>query len=154
MRQLKSKERAGGKRLAAATLIGIDVGTTAVKAILIDAGGKTLQTFAEGYPTARPEPGHVEQDPADWLNGVLAALATFAAGNDLSGLLGIRLCSQVSTHVFVDAAGEPLLPAFVWQDGRCSDDAAALDRRITPEEKVAWFGGPVPIDSSPGLRRM
>ena len=98
--------------MAAATLIGIDVGTTAVKAILIDAGGTTLQTFAASYPTARPQPGHVEQD---------AALAAFSERNDLGGLLGIGLCSQVSTHVFVDAAGEPLLPAFVWQDGRCSD---------------------------------
>jgi xylulokinase len=140
--------------LAAATLIGIDVGTTAVKAILIDAGGTTLQTFAASYPTARPQPGHVEQDPADWLNGVLAALAAFSERNDLGSLLGIGLCSQVSTHVFVDAAGEPLLPAFVWQDGRCSDEAAALDERITAAEKLTWFGGPMPIDASHALSRM
>ena len=61
---------------------------------------------------------------------------------------------QVNTHVFVDAAGEPLLPAMVWQDGRCGEDAAALDARITPEEKTAWFGGPMPIDASHALSRM
>ncbi|HEX7200017.1 MAG TPA: FGGY family carbohydrate kinase, partial [Dongiaceae bacterium] len=60
--------------LAAATLIGIDIGTTAVKAILIDVAGKTLASFAESYPTARPAPDQVEQNPEDWLTGVLAAL--------------------------------------------------------------------------------
>src|SRR5947207_1326412 len=108
----RAKSKVSRRRgLVAATLIGIDVGTTAVKAILIDVSGKTLQTFARSYPTARPQPGHVEQNPADWLDGVLAALAAFAQSNDLGGLLGIGLCSQVNTHVFVDDAGEPLLPA-------------------------------------------
>ncbi len=140
--------------MAVATLIGIDIGTTAVKAILIDVGGKTLATFAKGYPTSRPAPDHVEQDPADWLGGVLAALATFSSQHDLGGLLGIGLCSQVSTHVFVGADNRPLLPAFVWQDGRCGEDAATLDRRITSVEKTAWFGGPMPIDASHALSRM
>ena len=151
----KESERASEEYgLAAATLIGIDIGTTAVKAILIDVAGKTLASFAESYPTVRPAPDHVEQDPADWLQGVLAALTQFAARHDLGGLLGIGLCSQVSTHVFVDADNQPLLPAFVWQDGRCGADAADLDRRVTPAEKTAWFGGPMPIDASHALSRM
>src|SRR5579859_5360469 len=111
MRQAKKK--VSGRReengLAAATLIGIDIGTTAVKALLIDVAGKTLASFAEGYPTALPAPDHVEQNPEDWLNGVLAALSAFAARHDLSGLLGIGICSQVSTHVFVGADNKPLL---------------------------------------------
>lgn len=140
--------------MARATLIGIDVGTGAVKAVLMDVEGNTLGTFARPYPTARPRPGHVEQDPQDWMAGLCAALGHFTGANDLSGLLGIGFCSQVNTHVFVDAGGEPLLPAFVWQDGRCSDDAAALDARITPAQKAAWFGGPMPIDASHALSRM
>ena len=69
-------------------------------------------------------------------------------------LLGIGLCSQVNTHVFVDDSDEPLLPAIVWQDVRCGDDAALLDGRITDEQKTAWFGGPMPIDTSHALSRM
>lgn len=140
--------------MAEATLIGIDVGTGAVKAILMDLAGNALKTFARPYPTARPKPGLVEQDPRDWLDGVLAALASFGAAHDLSGLLGIGLCSQVNTHVFVGADAEPLLPAIVWQDVRCAEDAAALDQRISPEDKRAWFGGPMPIDASHALARM
>jgi xylulokinase len=135
-------------------LIGIDVGTGAIKAVLMDVDGKALETFARPYPTARPRPGHVEQDPRDWMAGVRDALETFAGAHDLSGLLGIGLCSQVNTHVFIDANSEPLLPAFVWQDGRCSDDAAALDDRITLAQKLVWFGGPMPIDASHALSRM
>ena len=60
--------------MAEATLIGIDVGTGAIKAILMDLDGNALATFARPYPTARPRPGHVEQDPRDWMDGVLAPL--------------------------------------------------------------------------------
>lgn len=137
-----------------ATLIGIDVGTGAIKAILMDLDGTPLATFARPYPTARPRPGHVEQDPRDWTDGVLAALDGFAREHDLGGLIGIGLCSQVNTHVFADDQGEPLLPAMVWQDGRCGDDAATLDARITPDQKTDWFGGPMPIDASHALARM
>jgi xylulokinase len=140
--------------LAAASLIGIDVGTGAIKAVLMDLDGNALRTFARPYPTARPRPGHVEQDPRDWMDGVLAALRTFAGEHDLAGLLGIGLCSQVNTHVFLDTNGEPLLPAMVWQDGRCAADAAAIDAKVTPEQKLAWFGGPMPIDASHALSRL
>jgi xylulokinase len=140
--------------VAATTLIGIDVGTTAVKAILIDAKGNRLDSFARPYPISRPAEGYAEQDPRDWLEGVLAALGRFAAGHDLGGLAGIGICSQVNTHVFVDAIGNPLLPAILWQDGRSAADAAALDAEVTVAQKLAWFGGPVPIDASHALSRM
>ena len=140
--------------MAEATLIGIDVGTGAVKAILMDLEGNVLETFARPYPTARPKPGHVEQDPRDWIDGVLAALDGFAKARDLGGVLGIGFCSQVNTHVFVDNDGSPLLPAIVWQDVRCGEDAAAVDAKITPEQKTTWFGGPMPIDASHALARM
>ena len=49
------------------TLIGIDIGTTAVKAVLVDLDGRLLAEYAAPYPTARPRPAWVEQDPEDWL---------------------------------------------------------------------------------------
>lgn len=140
--------------MALTTLIGIDVGTTAIKAILIDARGNRLDSFARPYPIARPQEGHAEQDPQDWMDGVLAALGRFADGHDLSGLAGIGICSQVNTHVFVDGAGEPLLPAILWQDVRSAPDAAVLDAQVSAQQKLDWFGGPVPIDASHALSRM
>jgi xylulokinase len=143
-----------GQQMAATTLIGIDVGTTALKAILVDARGNRLDAFAAPYPTARPQPGWAEQNPDDWMAAVLVALAHFAAGHDLSGLAAIGICSQVNTHVFVGTDGEPLLPAITWQDTRAAGDAAALEARVTTAQKTAWFGGPMPIDASHALSRM
>lgn len=140
--------------MAATTLIGIDVGTTAIKAILIDQQGNRLDAFARPYPISRPVAGHAEQDPRDWMDGILAALGQFAAGHDLSDLAGIGICSQVNTHVFVDAAGNPLLPAILWQDGRSAPDAASLDAQVSVQQKLDWFGGPVPIDASHALSRI
>ena len=54
----------------------------------------------------------------------------FVDGLPDGALAGIGLCSQVNTHVFVDAAGEALAPAIVWQDGRCAEDAARLDALV------------------------
>lgn len=140
--------------MAQTTLIGIDVGTTAIKAILVDDRGNRLDAFARPYPMARPAEGFAEQDPQDWMDGVLAALAQFEAGHDLGGLAGIGICSQVNTHVFVGADGKALMPAIVWQDSRSAPDAAELDRQVTAQQKLDWFGGPVPIDASHALSRM
>jgi xylulokinase len=129
-------------------LIGIDVGTTAVKAALFDHHGRVLKSFAHRYPTSRPAPGYAEQDPADWLQLVLEALGAFGSAD------GIGLCSQVNTHVFVDVAGKPLLPAFTWQDGRCAAEAVELDSQVLEAEKITWWGAPLPIDASHVLARM
>lgn len=140
--------------MAQTTLIGIDVGTTATKAVLIGADGMLLARYSNPHPTHRPAPGFAEQDPADWMSGVVGALTTFADEHDLGGLAGIGLCSQVNTHVFVDGAGRPVLPAIVWQDTRAAAVAAELDAAIAPDDKLRWFGAPIPIDASNALSRM
>ena len=135
-------------------VVGIDIGTTAIKAILIDTTGTRLDAFRRPVPMSRPSPGYAEQEPNDWTNGVVAALTEFAARHDLSGLAGIGICSQVNTHVFVGSDEQPLIPAITWQDTRCAADAAALDAQVSAVQKTAWFGGPVPIDASHALARM
>ncbi len=131
-------------------LIGMDVGTTAVKAALFDDNGHVLKSFGQRYPTSRPVQGHVEQNAEDWMQLVHAALAEF----NTDGVKAIGLCSQVNTHVFVDANGKALLPAMTWQDGRCVDEAEKLDAQITNAEKLNWWGAPLPIDASHVLARI
>jgi len=140
--------------MTAPSLIGLDIGTTALKAVLIDATGRALDSFSQPYPMARPAPGAAEQDPEDWVGAVLAALAAFAARNDLAGLAAIGLTSQVNTHVFVGENGRALRPAITWQDGRAAADAAGLDAQVSEAQKLEWFGGPMPIDASNALSRM
>ncbi|WP_419910495.1 xylulokinase [Hoeflea sp.] len=133
-------------------VIGIDVGTTAVKAGLLDAAGTLIDYFSAAYPTNRPDGAIVEQDPQSWMSLVEAALEQIAAKNLPIAAIGI--CSQVNTHVFVGADGEPLFPAIVWQDGRASAEAAELDGRVTDEQRIKWWGAPLPIDASNVIARM
>lgn len=135
-------------------LIGIDIGTSAVKAILIDTDGNLLADYLRPLVMSRPSARHAEQDPADWMDGVLAALTEFASGHDLSGLAGIGITSQVNTHVFTGSDGAALLPAITWQDTRCAADAATLAGHIDAEQQRTWFGTPVPIDASHALSRL
>jgi xylulokinase len=134
-------------------LIGIDVGTTSVKAGLLDAEGNLHGRWSAPIATARPGPDRAEQNPQDWVNATLAGLAS-VAGVANCPITGIGLCSQINTHVFVDAAGEALAPAILWQDGRCAAEAAELDARVPEADRLRWWGAPLPIDASHPLARM
>lgn len=135
-------------------LAGIDVGTTSVKAALFDLNGDTVRSWSSKYPTHRPSPGHVEQDPRDWTSRVHAALAYLCEGMPAGAISAIGLCSQVNTHVFVDENGTALLPAILWQDGRCAPEAAGLDSLVDPADRLEWWGAPLPVDASHVLSRV
>ncbi len=135
-------------------LVGIDVGTTAVKAALFDFKGNATKTCAQRYPTARPLPGHAEQDSTEWIRLVLDMLSELADSVPANSIRAIGLCSQVNTHVFVDEHGNALRPAFTWQDGRCVEEASRLDAQVSIADKLEWWGAPLPIDPSHVLSRM
>jgi len=135
-------------------LLGFDLGTTSVKAGVFDPNGACVAEFSESYPSRRHGGGICEQDPADWTRLLDAALARFAA-QGLSGRVAAgALTSQVNTHVFVDASGDPLMPAITWQDTRAAAEAAELDAALSIADKMAWLGAPIPIDASHPLARM
>jgi xylulokinase len=135
-------------------LVGVDVGTTSVKAALFDVGGTMLSNWSRPIATARPGAAAVEQSPADWIAGVLEGLARVLQGAPHGRVAGLGLCSQVNTHVFVDEAGEALAPAIVWQDGRSVEEAARLDALVPEAKRLEWWGAPLPIDASHVLSRM
>jgi xylulokinase len=132
-------------------LIGVDVGTTAVKAVMADLSGQRLAEYAATYPTVRAGAG-VEQNPGDWWGHVEAALARFAASGARVRAIGIT--GQVNTHVFCDAVFGVLRPAITWADVRAAGEGAALEARISMEAKIAALGAPIPIDASHALSRM
>lgn len=135
-------------------LIGVDVGTTSVKAALFDEVGVARARFSRPYSTSRPAPGFVEQDASDWTSRAFEAIGRLAAEMPRGASASIGLCSQVNTHVFVDENGEALAPAIVWQDGRCADDARRLDPLVPMQDRLDWWGAPLPIDASHVLSRM
>jgi xylulokinase len=136
------------------TILGIDVGTTSVKGIVLGVDGSKHVAFGATYPTSRPAMSRVEQNPQDWLARIDAALADFTARGSLAGVQAIGLTSQVNTHVFLDVEARPLIPAITWADTRAAAEAAELDARLTVAQKIAWLGAPMPIDASHALARM
>ena len=135
--------------MAAECLLGIDVGTTSVKAGIIAPGGFVLDSFSQSYPTQR-DGALVMQDPENWVQMIDVALDKFV-GHQVAA---VGLCSQVNTHVFVGADGRALMPAIQWQDARAATEAAELDAQVSQEQKITWWGAPMPIDASHAIARM
>lgn len=148
-------------------LVGIDIGTTSVKGGLFSVAGDRLATASVGYPTQRPQPGWVEQDAQAWLDAVWSVLdRLFAdAGADAGSpaatrvaswqqVTAVGICSQVNTHVFVDADGTPLAPAIVWQDSRAAEEAALLDAQISPAQRETWWKSNMAVGASHTLAHM
>lgn len=129
-------------------LLGIDVGTTAVKGGLYTTSGQCIFVESIRYPSSVPRPGWVEQEPADWMACIrrICAAAVDAARSRHIAAMG--LTSQVNTHVFVDADGRVLLPAITWQDQRCTDAAAHLDRAIPAALRAECWGSEFRPDPS------
>ncbi len=139
-----------------ALFIGFDIGSTQVKAGLFTTDGKVVASWSRAYPTDRPGPGLVEQDPRHWLDGVRDGLAALTTDIDATRIGGLGICSQVNTDVFVDASGTPLLPAIMWQDVRAHKQAVEINAAITAEEKTKWWGPGVdiPIGTSHVVAKM
>ena len=131
-------------------LIGLDIGTTSVKAAVIDTSGNIHARFSESYPSSRTGTNLVEQNPEDWIGLLNKALNSFIDHK----VVGIGICSQVNTHVFLGVDDRPLFPAITWQDTRAKNEAQNLNSQVSDEKKIKWWGSPMPIDASHALSRM
>jgi xylulokinase len=109
-------------------LVGVDVGTTSLKAVLFDAAGTVLAQASQEYLTAYPHPNWAEQDPDDWWRAACSALpALFAGGRyDPAAVAGVGISCQAPTLLAVDAVGRPLAPAMLWLDRRSEPECARL----------------------------
>ncbi|MEZ4677808.1 MAG: FGGY family carbohydrate kinase [Caldilineaceae bacterium] len=129
-------------------ILGIDVGTTSVKGALYKLDGECLLLRSLAYPTMRPRPGWVEQDPAEWMTAIRTICAEAQMVADGGKIVALGLTSQVNTHVFVDANGNALLPAITWQDQRCAAAAAKLDQMIPDDLRAVCWGSDFKPDAS------
>ncbi len=108
-------------------LIGLDVGTTGVKAIALSPDGEVVATASHGYPLSTPRAGWSEQDPEDWWQAAAAALEEVAEGREIAG---IGLSGQMHGLVVLDDAGGVIRPAILWNDQRTSTECAEIEERI------------------------
>src|SRR5439155_8715090 len=107
-------------------LVGLDVGTTGVKAIAISPRGEVLARAEEEYPLSIPEPGWAEQDPEDWWRASERALAAVGAKDAAS----VGLTGQMHGLVLLDAADSVLRPAILWNDQRTAAECAEIEETI------------------------
>jgi xylulokinase len=113
-------------------LLGIDVGTTAVRAAAFDPVGRRLAEASEPCPHDAPAPGWAEADARTWWAAVCALTARLADRVPLPAVAGVAVTGQAPTAVLVDAHGHPLRPAILWLDVRADADARALAEALGP----------------------
>jgi xylulokinase len=134
--------------------LGFDVGTTSVKAGLLWLDREEpMDVVSMAHATARPRAGWVEQDPADWLEGMARCWSELERRRGPFRLRSIGICSQVNTHLLVDGELRPLHPAITWQDTRATAEAGELDTLAGPRRDQLW-GGPFRVDASFSLARL
>jgi xylulokinase len=118
------------------TLVGLDVGTSGVKALAVSAeGGAVVGRAEHGYPLSTPRPGWAEQDPEDWFEACQASLAELDAGDAPIGFSG-----QMHGLVCLDAHGRVIRPAILWNDGRTGEQCAEIERRVGLDRLIELTG--------------
>ena len=108
------------------TYLGIDVGTTNVKALLCDSAGHSLATSSRAYPTQHHNATWVEQDPEDWWSAARSAVGDIAEAVSLDCVSAIAFSAQAPTLLAVDDRGNALRPAMIWMDRRAEDQCDEL----------------------------
>ncbi|MGR3198230.1 MAG: xylulokinase [Paracoccus sp. (in: a-proteobacteria)] len=107
-------------------LLGIDIGTSGCKALLIDAQGAVIAAETAAYPLSQPRPGWTEQDPELWVDGARTAVAGALAKAPGIELLAIGLSGQMHGLTPLDRDGQVLRPAILWNDQRNAAECAAM----------------------------
>ena len=127
--------------------LGLDLGTSGLKGILIDDAQKVVAEASAPLTVSRPADGWSEQSPADWIAATEAVLDALAAERSLDAVRAIGLSGQMHGATLLDASGEVLRPCILWNDTRAHEEAAELDgdpifRRITGNIVFPCFTAP------------
>ena len=122
------------------TYIGIDLGTSGVKLLLVAADGTILAENTQGYPVSYPHPGWSEQAPEDWFSAVLRGLQELLNGQEKSAVKGISFGGQMHGLVALDKDDNVIRPAILWNDGRTEEETKYLNEVIGKDKLSAYTG--------------
>lgn len=130
--------------------IGIDLGTSAVKLLLMDENGRIEKTVSRDYPLCFPHPGWSEQDPEDWFSRSLEGLEELLSDCDRDRVMGIGFGGQMHGLVALDRDDNVIRPAILWNDGRTGrqtdylNNAIGRDRLSKYTANIAFAGFTAP----------
>ena len=110
--------------------IGVDLGTSAVKLLLMDEAGKIRKIVSKEYPLYFPHPGWSEQKPEDWFEQTMAGIKELIAEADKSQIAGISFGGQMHGLVILDENDNVIRPALLWNDGRTFEECDYLNNVI------------------------
>ena len=120
--------------------IGIDLGTSSVKLLLVSDEGKTVNTVSRSYPLEFPHPGWSQQDPLKWWDAVCDGIPELIRDIDAGEVAGIGTAGQMHGLVALDADGNVLRPAILWNDGWTSEETDYLNNEIGKEFLLSHTG--------------
>lgn len=128
-----------------AHLLGIDVGTSGCKVLLIDAAGTVVAEETREYPLQMPRPLWSEQNPEDWWNAAADGIKFVldASGVKAAQIAGVGLTGQMHGLVLLDAAGRVLRPCILWNDQRTAAQCATITRRVGARRVLQLTGNPI-----------
>ena len=106
------------------TFIGIDLGTSAVKLLLVGADGGILNSITKTYSVSYPQSGWSEQNPEDWLNAVERGIEELISAVDPKYIKGISFGGQMHGLVVLDRDDNVIRPCILWNDGRTEKQTA------------------------------
>ena len=120
--------------------IGIDLGTSAMKLLLVDEKGEIQNETAKEYPLLFPHPGWSEQEPEEWRNALLSGLTELLTGFDANEVTGIGVGGQMHGLVTLDEHDNVIRPAILWNDGRTAEETEWLNTAIGKEKLSEYTG--------------
>jgi len=110
--------------------IGVDLGTSAVKLLLMNAGGEILNVVSKEYPLEFPQPGWSQQAPEDWKKAVMEGIPELLRGYSGADVAGIGCGGQMHGLVILDSDDNVIRPAILWNDGRTAKQVDYLNKTI------------------------
>lgn len=125
-------------------LIGIDIGTSGVKTILVDESGQLVATAFEEYRLSTPRPNWAEQDPADWWQATVNTTrdVVSAANVDVASICAVGLSGQMHSSVMLDEKDEVLRPSILWCDTRTTEQCRWITDTVGEDQLSRWVSNP------------
>ena len=126
-------------------LIGIDVGTSSMKTLLIDEAGNVVSSVTEFYPFETPKPLWSEQDPAHWWKATCVSIMRVLEENRIDGsdIAGLGLTGQMHGLVLLDQDDQVLRPCILWNDQRTAKQCEDITAKIGAKRVLELTGNPI-----------
>ena len=131
--------------------IGIDLGTSGVKVILLNDEQHIVASAQQSLPIYRPHPLWSEQNPQDWWSATNRAISELAARQNLSGVKAIGLTGQMHGATLLDKSDKTVSPAILWNDGRSAEECSELER-LVPDSREITGNLMIPGFTAPKLK--